>query len=103
MSGDENSSSFTIGNGAQLKGLPYVPQCYLVSPSNRSSLDTEKAQVPTIDMTGLRQNDSERSVTIKELGNACRRGGFFQVSEIFGHSLFSTSFLYVNTSSSYFH
>ncbi|XWS60148.1 hypothetical protein CRYUN_Cryun07bG0009700 [Craigia yunnanensis] len=79
MSGDENSSSFTTGNSAQENGLPYVPQCYLVSPSNRSSLDTEKAHVPTIDMAGLRQNDSESSVAIKELGDACRRGGFFQV------------------------
>lgn len=81
MSDDQNSSSFTIGNTAQEKGLPYVPQYYVVSPSNVSSLhSTEKAQVPTINMARLRQNDNKgRSVDIKELGDACRRGGFFQV------------------------
>ncbi|XVF54886.1 hypothetical protein PTKIN_Ptkin05aG0216700 [Pterospermum kingtungense] len=80
MSGDENSSStFTFGNTAQEKGLSYVPKCYVVSASNRSSLDNEKAQVPTIDMAKLRQNGSECSFAIKELADACRHGGFFQI------------------------
>ncbi|OMO94804.1 Oxoglutarate/iron-dependent dioxygenase [Corchorus capsularis] len=80
MSSDKDSCSFSIGDTAQEKGLPYVPQRYVVSPSNRSSLNPEKAQVPTIDMARLRQNDDEiRSMAIKELGDICRHGGFFQV------------------------
>ncbi|XVF49439.1 hypothetical protein PTKIN_Ptkin04bG0012100 [Pterospermum kingtungense] len=79
MSCDENSSSFTIGSTKQEKGLPYVPQCYPFSPSDRSSLGSEKAQVPTIDMAKLRQDHNERSMAVKELGDARRRGGFFQV------------------------
>ncbi|KAK6262083.1 hypothetical protein QUC31_007899 [Theobroma cacao] len=67
MSADENSSSFTIGNFAQEKGLPYVPKCYVVSPSNRSSLDLvpEKAQVPTIDIE-VRKLALEIMGTIRE-------------------------------------
>ncbi|OMO52248.1 Oxoglutarate/iron-dependent dioxygenase [Corchorus olitorius] len=81
MSGEEDySCSFSIGDIAQEKGLPYVPQRYVVSPSNRSSLNPHKAEVPTIDMVRLRQNDGEqRSMTIKELGDICRHGGFFQL------------------------
>ncbi|OMO93922.1 hypothetical protein COLO4_16622 [Corchorus olitorius] len=80
MSGVEDPCSFSIGDTAQEKGLSYVPQRYVVSPSNRSSLNPEKAEVPTIDMACLRQNDDEkRSMAIKELSDICRHVGFFQV------------------------
>ncbi|OMO68554.1 hypothetical protein COLO4_29588 [Corchorus olitorius] len=80
MSGVEDSCSFYIGDTAQEKGLSYVPQRYVVSPSNRSSLNPEKAEVPTIDMARLRQNDDEKgSMAIKELSDICRHVGFFQV------------------------
>ncbi|KAK8516210.1 hypothetical protein V6N13_025717 [Hibiscus sabdariffa] len=75
MSGEEKPSSFTTGNTAQEKGFDYVPECYVVSPSKASS----QAHVPTIDMARLRKTGSERSLAIKELGEACRRRGFFQV------------------------
>ncbi|KAB2020191.1 hypothetical protein ES319_D07G051100v1 [Gossypium barbadense] len=79
MSGDKNPSSFTIGNTAQEKGLDYVPECYVVSPSKSSSSGTEKARIPTIDMSRLRMNGNKRSIAIEELGEACRHRGFFQV------------------------
>ncbi|KAK8680189.1 hypothetical protein V6N13_109141 [Hibiscus sabdariffa] len=79
MSGDEKSSSFTIGNTAQEKGFDYVPECYVVSPPKASSSVIEKARVPTIDMTRLRRNGIELAAAVKELGEVCRRRGFFQV------------------------
>ncbi|TYI72316.1 hypothetical protein E1A91_D07G052900v1 [Gossypium mustelinum] len=81
MSGDKNPSSFTIGNTAQEKGLDYVPECYVVSPSKSSSSGTEKARIPTIDMSRLRMNGNKRSIAIEELGEACRHRGFFQHSQ----------------------
>ncbi|GMI95372.1 KAR-UP oxidoreductase 1 [Hibiscus trionum] len=79
MSGDEIPSSFTIGNTAQEKGFDYVPECYVVSHSKASNSDVKEARVPIIDMTPLRKYGSERSVAVKELGEACGRRGFFQV------------------------
>ncbi|KAK8586573.1 hypothetical protein V6N13_010162 [Hibiscus sabdariffa] len=79
MSGDEKSRSFMIGNTAQEKGFDYVPECYIVSPPRALSSVIAKDRVPTIDMTRLRRNGIERSVAVKELGEACRRRGFFQV------------------------
>ncbi|KAE8735015.1 putative Blue copper protein precursor [Hibiscus syriacus] len=77
MSGVEGS--FTTGNTAQELGFDHVPECYVVSPSKTSSSDLDGARVTTVDMSRLRRNGEERSVAIKELGEACRRGGFFQV------------------------
>ncbi|KAE8694513.1 hypothetical protein F3Y22_tig00110782pilonHSYRG00032 [Hibiscus syriacus] len=71
--------SFTTGNTAQEMGFDHVPECYVVSPSKTSSSDADGVRVPTVDMSRLRRNGEERSVTIKELGEACRCRGFFQV------------------------
>ncbi|GKV45498.1 hypothetical protein SLEP1_g52570 [Rubroshorea leprosula] len=80
MAGDQSSSSFTTGNIAQEKGLDYVPGCYKVSSPNHPSLARETTLVPVIDMARLRQDGGERSVIIREIGDAFHRSGFFQVS-----------------------
>ncbi|GLT62746.1 hypothetical protein SLA2020_353560 [Shorea laevis] len=79
MAGDQSSSSFTTGNVAQEKGLDYVPDFYKVSSPNHPSLARETTPVPVIDMTRVRQDGSERSVLIRQIGAACHRNGFFQV------------------------
>lgn len=93
MFGDKNPSSFTTGNTAKKKGLDYIPECYVISPLKSLSLGIEKARISTIDMSRLQMNDNKRSITIKELGEACRHRGFFQVS------IFSLSFAFTLTSS----
>ncbi|KAI4383039.1 hypothetical protein MLD38_008920 [Melastoma candidum] len=40
---------------------------------------SEVAIVPVIDISGLRKTARERSLVVKEIGNACGRMGFFQV------------------------
>ncbi|KAB2072925.1 hypothetical protein ES319_A07G050500v1 [Gossypium barbadense] len=91
MSGDKNPSSFTIGNTAQEKGLDYVPECYVVSPSKSSSSGTEKARIPTIDMSRLRMNGNKRSIAIEELSEACRHRGFFQSNDVYNPVRYGTS------------
>lgn len=78
----ENSSRFKMGNSAQERGLPYVPDCYVVPPScePRDALDSNTKIVPTIDVSRLKAGDDERRGVIQELSFACRNFGFFQVS-----------------------
>ncbi|EEF51624.1 flavanone 3-dioxygenase 3 [Ricinus communis] len=76
---EKDSSSFTIGNTAQERSLSYVPDCYVIPPSNRPSLAPETADVPVIDLAGLRQDAVRRAQVIKQIGDACRDIGFFQI------------------------
>ncbi|XP_052187094.1 flavanone 3-dioxygenase 3 [Diospyros lotus] len=83
MESDEknNSSSFPIGETAQEKGLSHVPEAYEVPSSQRPSLEPETADVPLIDLNGLRCGGAadRRGAIVEEIGQACRRYGFFQV------------------------
>ncbi|KAJ4706522.1 2-oxoglutarate (2OG) and Fe(II)-dependent oxygenase superfamily protein [Melia azedarach] len=79
MDNEQISGSFTIGNSAQERGLSYVPECYKVPSSHRPSLAPEIANIPIIDLAKLRQGDEQRLMLTQEIGNACRRMGFFQV------------------------
>lgn len=78
-SSNSSNSAFSTGKSAQEKGLPYVPDCYQIPPSNRPSLSPEIANVPVVDLSGLRQGSEQRSIVVEDIRNACRRFGFFQV------------------------
>ncbi|CAN8256934.1 unnamed protein product [Cochlearia groenlandica] len=81
--GTEKPSTFKMGNSAQERGLPYVPDCYVVPPScePRDALgsDSENHVPTTIDVSKLRGNNVERQEAIQELSVACQRLGFFQI------------------------
>ncbi|KAJ8772446.1 hypothetical protein K2173_027623 [Erythroxylum novogranatense] len=81
MEGDQGSSSFPIGSSAPERGLSYVPKCYAVQSPDRPSTSPETANVPVIDLGRLRQGtpSHKRIEVIKEIGDACRQMGFFQV------------------------
>ncbi|GAV72649.1 2OG-FeII_Oxy domain-containing protein/DIOX_N domain-containing protein [Cephalotus follicularis] len=65
---------------AQEAGLPYVPDCHVKPSSHRPNLAPETANdVPIIDLAMLRQGTDERSSAIKQVANACRHFGFFQI------------------------
>lgn len=80
MEGDESSSSFPIGETAQEWGLSHVTQCCVIPTSDRPSLNPETADVPVVDLMGFGDSSSRRSTIVKDIGNACRCYGFFQVS-----------------------
>ncbi|PRQ59737.1 putative flavanone 3-dioxygenase [Rosa chinensis] len=74
------SSSFPMEKTAQERGLPYVPECYVIPTSHRASLTPEVANVPTIDFGKLKQGaDEERATVIQEIRTACRHLGFFKI------------------------
>ncbi|XP_065872914.1 flavanone 3-dioxygenase 3 [Euphorbia lathyris] len=80
MEGDEGSSSkFTIGNTAQERSLSYVPDCYKIPSSGRPSLVHEIANVPGIDLGGLRKGAVQRAKVVRDIANVCRHIGFFQI------------------------
>ncbi|KAI4308601.1 hypothetical protein L6164_031657 [Bauhinia variegata] len=79
MDHNENSSSFSTGNSAQEKGLPYVPQCYVIPSSHRACTIPQVADIPVIDMEALKNDSKERFFAIEKLRDACRRMGFFQL------------------------
>ncbi|KFK25135.1 hypothetical protein AALP_AA8G070500 [Arabis alpina] len=70
-----------MGNSAQERSLPYVPDCYVVPPScePRDVLNSNSEIVPTIDISRLRSGDVERREVIQELSLACQQFGFFQM------------------------
>lgn len=78
----ENSSTFKMGNSAQERSLPYVPDCYIVPPCYEPTyaLNSNSEILPTIDVSRLRGGDDERRGVIQELSLACQNLGFFQVS-----------------------
>ncbi|CAL5404804.1 unnamed protein product [Camellia sinensis] len=80
MEGEESSSSFPMGATAQEKGHSYVPECYVIPTTQRPSLNPQTAEVPLIDLAGLKGSSSKRCAIVKEIRNACRRNGSFQAS-----------------------
>lgn len=72
-SGYESPSKFSMGKTKQ------DGECYLVPQSYQPDLNCETAEVPTIDLSRLKQNPVQRSPVVESIGNACRRFGFFQV------------------------
>ncbi|XP_070681916.1 flavanone 3-dioxygenase 3-like [Malus domestica] len=72
-------SSFSMGKSAQEKGLPYVPECYVIPTSQRASLTPDVVTVPTIDFGRLKKGPDERALVIGDVRTACRQLGFFQI------------------------
>ncbi|KAL8166440.1 hypothetical protein V2J09_007939 [Rumex salicifolius] len=73
-------SSFKTGQSAQERGFSHVPDCYLVDPSQRPSVNsTEIDDVPVVDLAGLRMDPAQRSLVIRAIRQACLHIGFFQV------------------------
>lgn len=82
MGSSQSSYEYRIGESAQERGLPYVPDCYHISPEQRPALSSshvQMANVPLFDLGGLRGTPEQRAALIKDIGNACRQKGFFQV------------------------
>ncbi|KAJ1389061.1 Oxoglutarate/iron-dependent dioxygenase [Sesbania bispinosa] len=79
MEHDENPSSFLTLDCAQERGLSCVPQQYVIPTLNRPNLTPKYANVAVIDMAALRNGTASRSRVIQQIGDACRRLGFFQV------------------------
>ncbi|KAL9411918.1 hypothetical protein AB3S75_045509 [Citrus x aurantiifolia] len=79
MEKEESPSSFSTGKSAQEGALPYVPDCYVIPSSNRPDMAPEAAYLPIIDFGRLNEGREQRSMVIKEIGNACSRLGFFQI------------------------
>ncbi|KAK9678843.1 hypothetical protein RND81_11G236400 [Saponaria officinalis] len=79
MEKEKQSECYSTGQSAQERGLSHVPECYQVPPSQRSSLNSPIAQVPVIDVSGLRMGPSKRSAVVNSVGRACCCLGFFQV------------------------
>lgn len=76
-----DSSSFCTLDSAQEKGLSCVPQSYVIPSLHRPNLAPNYANIATIDLAALKNGSStSRLNVIQELGDACRRFGFFQVS-----------------------
>ncbi|KAE9465030.1 hypothetical protein C3L33_03040, partial [Rhododendron williamsianum] len=61
-------------------GVVARPGMLLIPTSHRPSLNPETADVPVIDLVGFQDSSSRRSVTVDDIGNACRRYGFFQIT-----------------------
>ncbi|KAH7855422.1 hypothetical protein Vadar_024657 [Vaccinium darrowii] len=68
-----------MGETAQERGLSHVTQCYVIPKSDRPSLNPETADVPIVDLMGFGDSSSQRSTIVKDIGNACRYYGFFQI------------------------
>ncbi|XP_024969159.1 flavanone 3-dioxygenase 3 [Cynara cardunculus var. scolymus] len=77
-SGDHDEKTFSIGETPQETRFSHVPKCYDISPSDRPTLDPEMADVVVIDLAGLNDPD-QRPTIVKNIGNACRESGFFQI------------------------
>lgn len=67
-------------DSAQEKGLSCVPQRFVIPTLHRPNLAPKDANVAVIDMAALRNGSDSRSRVIQEIGDACRRWGFLQVS-----------------------
>lgn len=79
----EGSTSFPVGVTAQENGgFDFVPECYKIAPISQPSLHLEMADIPIINLEGL-NNSNRRHILIKDIANACRNNGFFQVSAFF--------------------
>lgn len=79
MESSKSSECFSIGQSAQERGFTHVPECYQVPRSQRPCWDSPQAEVPVIDLAGLRKGPTERSVVIDKIRQACSSLGFFQV------------------------
>lgn len=79
MDDRDASSSFPIGKTAEERGLSYVPGCYMVPPSHRLESTPATTNVSVVDLAGL-HDAQERARVVKDIGTACERHGFFQVS-----------------------
>ncbi|KAJ9545722.1 hypothetical protein OSB04_025429 [Centaurea solstitialis] len=76
--GDHDKKAFPIGETPQETGFSHVPKCYDISPSDRPSLNPDIANVVVIDLAGL-NDPTQRPMIAKNIGNACRDTGFFQI------------------------
>jgi len=83
MESDKSSECFSIGQSAQEMGFTHVPQRYQVPQSQRPSLDSPQAEVPVIDLAGLREGPTQRAAVIDKIREACSSFGFFQVNLTF--------------------
>ncbi|CAI9302524.1 unnamed protein product [Lactuca saligna] len=74
----DKNKTFPIGETPQETSSLNVPKSYEISPTNRASLNPEIADVVIIDFAGL-DDPLKRPMIVKEIGNACRETGFFQI------------------------
>ncbi|XP_048127763.1 2-oxoglutarate-dependent dioxygenase 21, chloroplastic [Rhodamnia argentea] len=75
----ESKDTWKTSESAQEQGLEYVRDAYQVPLSDRPSLFPDTADVPLIDLGGLWKDPARRPAVFKDIGNACRCSGFFQI------------------------
>ena len=80
MENSNCSQCFSTGQSTQERGFAHVQESYEVPPSERPSLTSPYAEVPVIDLVGLRAGPSKHSAVIESVWQACQRFGFFQVN-----------------------
>lgn len=89
------ATSFTSVMSLEQQGVSFIPQRYVLPPSQRPSVNVpiSTGDLPIIDLSTLKES-SLRSQTINQIRSACKDNGFFQV--IYTCSIFIyniTSFL----------
>jgi hypothetical protein len=77
--GQDLNSFYTLDN-VQEKSMSCVPQDYVVPTMHRPNLAPQYANLAVIDMAALKKGSASRSHVIRQIRDACRRLGFFQVS-----------------------
>ncbi|PWA72667.1 Non-heme dioxygenase N-terminal domain-containing protein [Artemisia annua] len=63
-------------------GKPFIPERYIKPPTDRPSFNSSPPDIniPIIDLAGLTNDDiTVREATLREISEACREWGFFQV------------------------
>lgn len=65
-------------------GITSIPERYVKPPSERPSSDSVDHQrdnvIPLVDLGGLERSPAERDATMRQISDACKEWGFFQVS-----------------------
>ncbi|CAA6654767.1 unnamed protein product [Spirodela intermedia] len=65
-------------------GITSIPETYVKPPSERPSSDSVDYErdtgIPLVDLGGLERSPTERDATIRQIADACKDWGFFQVS-----------------------
>ncbi|CAA7389436.1 unnamed protein product [Spirodela intermedia] len=65
-------------------GITSIPETYVKPPSERPSSDSVDNErdtgIPLVDLGGLERSPTERDATIRQIADACKDWGFFQVS-----------------------
>ncbi|XP_057756487.1 flavanone 3-dioxygenase 3-like [Arachis stenosperma] len=82
------ASSFTSAMNLDQQGVSFIPQCYVLPPSQRPNIihhhDEHVLPLPIIDLSDF-HDQSRRYQIINKIRNACKEFGFFQRYILYFH------------------